>query len=52
MDMSVSYTHLDVYKRQACLRLILEDTIAYLAKKKSVTDPMTQKTFDYYKENK
>ena len=36
----------------ACLRLILEDTIAYLAKKKSVTDPMTQKTFDYYKENK
>ena len=25
----------------ACLRLILEDTIAYLAKKKSVTDPMS-----------
>ena len=36
----------------ACLLLILEDTIAYLARKKSVTDPMTQKTFDYYKANK
>ena len=34
----------------ACLLLILEDTIAYLARKKSVTDPMTQKTYDYYKE--
>lgn len=36
----------------ACLLLILEDTIAYLAGKKSVTDPMTQKTFDYYKSQK
>ena len=34
----------------ACLLLILEDTIVYLARKKSVTDPMTQKTYDYYKE--
>lgn len=33
----------------ACLKLILEDTIAYLAKKKSVTDPMTQKTYEYYR---
>lgn len=32
-----------------CLLLILEDTVAYLGKKKSVTDPMTQRTFEYYK---
>lgn len=32
----------------ACLRLILKDTVEYLAKKDSVTDPMTQKTWEYY----
>ena len=31
-----------------CLFLILKDTIDYLAGKKSVTDPMTQRTYDYY----
>ncbi|MCI6858937.1 MAG: bis(5'-nucleosyl)-tetraphosphatase (symmetrical) YqeK [Eubacterium sp.] len=36
----------------ACLLRILEDTIDYLAGKKSVTDPMTQKTFEYYKGRK
>lgn len=33
-----------------CLFLILKDTIEYLAGKKSVTDPMTQRTYEYYKE--
>lgn len=33
-----------------CLFLILKDTIEYLEGKKSVTDPMTQKTYDYYQE--
>lgn len=33
-----------------CLFLILKDTIAYLAGKKCVTDPMTQKTYEYYQE--
>lgn len=33
-----------------CLFLILKDTIEYLEGKKSVTDPMTQKTYEYYQE--
>ena len=33
----------------ACLLLILKDTITYLTKKADVIDPMTQNTYDYYK---
>ncbi len=33
-----------------CLYRILKDTVAYLQTTDSVTDPMTQKTYEYYKE--
>ena len=33
-----------------CLCLILKDTVEYLKSKKSVTDPMTQKTWEFYKQ--
>lgn len=32
-----------------CLFLILSDSLAYLAKKDAVLDPMTKKTYEYYK---
>lgn len=32
-----------------CLYQILSDSITYLAHKKSVTDPMTKQTYEYYK---
>ncbi len=32
-----------------CLYQILEDSVIYLAHKKSVTDPMTEQTYQYYK---
>ncbi|MBQ9156381.1 MAG: bis(5'-nucleosyl)-tetraphosphatase (symmetrical) YqeK [Eubacterium sp.] len=31
-----------------CLRVILTDTVAYLKTRSFVTDPMTEKTWDYY----
>lgn len=34
----------------ACLRKILEDSVAYLSSKKAVTDPMTIKTWEYYRQ--
>lgn len=34
-----------------CLYRILKDSLVYLASKKSPIDPMTQKTYNYYKEN-
>lgn len=33
-----------------CLYQILSDSVTYLAYKKSVTDPMTEQTYEYYKE--
>ena len=32
--------------------MILEDTLSYLETIKTDIDPMTQKTYDYYKEGK
>ena len=32
-----------------CLCQILEDSIKYLSNKKSTTDPMTQRTWEYYR---
>ncbi len=34
-----------------CLYRILKDSLVYLASKKLPIDPMTQKTYNYYKEN-
>lgn len=33
-----------------CLYKILKDSVDYLEKKNSVTDPMTQQTYEYYRE--
>ncbi len=40
-----AFTDLD-----ACLLHILEDTVSYLRKSGKVLDPMTEKTYLYYKE--
>ncbi len=41
---ALAFTDLD-----ACLKKILEDSVKYLSDKKSVTDPMTQKTWEFYR---
>ena len=43
---ALAYRDLD-----ACLFRILEDSITYLNSRDIVVDPMTQETYDYYKEN-
>lgn len=35
----------------ACLYMILKDSLSYLETKNEVVDPMTEKTFQYYHEN-